>query len=1054
MAKTADAKSKDWENPLVTGRRRMAPRAHFVPYPDEASARGGQRGASPWFRLLNGSWKFHWAESPAEAPADFHEPAFDVGDWDEIPVPWSWQCAGYGYPQYTNVQYPFPVDPPHVPTENPTGCYRREFAVPSDWAARRIVLHFEGVDSAFDAWVNGKHVGFSKGSRLPAEFDVTAHVKPGANTLAVRVLRWSDGSYLEDQDHWWVSGIFRDVWLTAHSRVHVYDVAVVTELDAKRRDAVLTVRADLANTTKRTVKGVGLSAVLLDADGKRVLRRPIKAAADLPAGEQTRVTLTANVADPAKWTAETPDLYTLLLTLADAKGGVLEVVPVRVGFRTVRITGGRLLVNGRYVMFKGVNRHDHDPDSGKAVSLDAMIEDVVLMKRHNLNAVRTSHYPNDARFYDLCDEYGLYVIDECDVETHGVDPTRYRNRLSGEPDWQDAYVDRMQRMVRRDRNHPSIVMWSLGNEADFGCNHVAMAQWARAADPTRPIHYEGDYRLEESDVFSVMYPSIEFLHQVGKGEEPLHRGHELPAERYVDRPFICCEYAHAMGNGPGALKEYWDVFYQYERLQGGFVWDWIDQGLRKFTDEGEDYFAYGGDFSDEPNDRQFCINGLILPDRTPSPGLVEYKKVLEPVLVEAVDLKAGRLRLTNRLDFATLDHLHVSWNVAADGELVGQGSVKMPRIAAGKSKEITIPYGKPAPREAGTEYWLNVDFTLAADMPWADRGHEVAWAQFRLPSPRGARPARAIGGADLPKVKARQAGNVLTAAGADFEIGFDTVYGRIDSWRYHGAELLWQGPRINFWRPPIDNDGVNGKRLCGEWFAKRLNRMQHRIDHVQWTGDAAGCLWVTVRSHIAPPVLAAGFDCVCTYAIHPSGDVILAVAGTPVGELGELPKIGLQMQVPGWLSTVTWYGRGPGESYRDSKQAGRFGVYSGDVDDLYTPYVYPQDNGNRTDVRWVSMTDHCGMGLLAVGRPTLDFSARRFTDENLTAARHTCDLVEQEFITLNLDHAHRGLGSASCGPGPRPEYILQPHEFAFAVRLRPFSADEASAMALSKQVVE
>jgi len=1048
----------EWENPTVTGRNRLAPRSSFIAYPDAASALAGQRAGSPWFRLLNGQWAFDWSPSVAEAPANFYKLSVDVSDWDEIPVPCSWQCCGYGRPHYTNVIYPFPCDPPHVPTENPTGSYRRDFTVPADWAGRRIILHFEGVDSAFTVWVNGREVGFSKGSRIPAEFDITRMVKAGqVNTVAVRVLRWSDGSYLEDQDMWFLSGIFRDVYLLAAAPVSIYDHSVVTDLDETCTDATLRVRATLSNTAKAAAKGCTLTAKLLDADGRAAVRPRAARGLAVPAGKTADVEIAVKVPAPDKWTAETPYLYTLLLTLTDAAGQVVEVIPTKVGFRTVEIRDAQILVNGRPVMFKGVNRHDHDPDTGKAVSVEMMLEDVMLMKRHNVNAVRTSHYPNDHRFYDLCDEYGLYVIDEADLETHGMAlHAEYPHCLSDHDRWRDAYVDRMQRMVMRDRNHPSIVMWSLGNEANFGHNHAAMADWTRAADPTRPIHYERDLMLEVSDVHSTMYPAVEWLELVGRREPlPARAGRPaLPVENFAHKPFICCEYAHAMGNGPGNLKEYWDVFYKYPTLQGGFVWDWIDQGLRKYTDDGEDYFAYGGDFGDEPNDRQFNINGLVFPDRTPSPGLVEYKKVLEPVLVEAVDLKEGKIALTNRLDFDTLDALHISWNIAADGDLLASGTVKMPRIAPGKTKTVTLPYTLPRARAAGTEYWLNIDFTLAADTPWADRGHEVAWAQFQLPVPKSRTAPHVITANNAAALEAAESDRVIHVAGEEFDLLFDKVYGLIGSWTYQGDELIEVGPRLNFWRAPIDNDGVNGKGLCGQWLDKRLDQLLHRIGAVELTARRGEPVRISVASRIAPPVLGMGYRCTYTYEIYPTGDVLLNVAGTPEGDWPELPKIGLELLLPDYLDSVTWYGPGPGESYVDSRQAARIGLYAGAVDDLYTPYVVPQDCGNRTDVRWVALTDHRGLGLLATGSPTLNFSASPYSTENLTAATHTCDLVAQDYITLNLDYRHRGLGGQSCGPGPLAQYVLRPEAFDFTVRLRPFSADAESPVVLGKQQFE
>ena len=1018
----------DWENPSVFARNRLEPSSALLPYPDEAAALSGERARSPWFQLLNGKWKFHLADCPQDAPAEFFQPAHDVAGWDDIEVPRSWQTQGYGRPHYTNVVYPFPLDPPRVPSENPTGLYRRDFELADDWQGRRIVLHFEGVDSAFYVWVNGHEVGYSQGSRVPAEFDVTDVVRPGRNTVAVRVMQWSDGSYLEDQDMWWLSGIFRDVYLIARPPVQLADIRVRTPLDDAYDSAALDLRATLRNTRDQTATELVLSARLLDAVGADVLEAPLQQQVSLAAGETAVAELSAPVSQPHLWSAESPYLYNLVLALTDAAGAALEVQSCKIGFRSVELKDGNILVNGVPIMFKGVNRHDHHPDTGKAVSLEAMRQDVLLMKRHNVNAVRTAHYPNDPRFYDLCDYYGLYVIDECDIETHGFFGNPDVRNPSDDPEWEAAYLDRLQRMVERDKNHASIILWSLGNEAAFGCNHRAMAAWAHAADPTRLVHYEQDREAEVVDVFSFMYRPIDELVQRGR-------------QRNAEKPVILCEYAHAMGNGPGGLKEYWETFYRYKRLQGGFIWDWIDQGLRQQTERGAERFAYGGDFGDEPNDAAFLINGLIFPDRQPSPGLVEYKKVIEPVQVEPVDLAAGKVRLRNRYDFISLARLHLSWQLLADGAVLQSGALPTPHVAAGRSRVVRIPYELPATPTPGADYWLELRFTQACESSWAPVGHEIAWAQFPLPvqTPAPALPA-------APPLTVTEADNCIRLTGPEFELAFDVPRGVIQAWTYQGNPLIASGPKLNLWRAPIDND----KRVAPEWYRLGLNRLTQRIDSVECTRLDAFTARVTVEARLAPAVWAIGFLCRYEYLVHGSGQIDLTVHGLPHGDFPVIPRIGLQMELPPALQHVSWYGRGPGESYIDSKQANRIGRYDAMIDDLYTPYVYPQDNGNRTDVRWVALADFRGLGLLAVGSPTLNFSAHHFRTADLERARHTDELVRREEITLNLDYRHHGLGSASCGPGPWPEYELHAHEFEFQVRLRPFSTDLASPASLAR----
>ena len=1041
--------ANDWENPKVFGRNRVSARASFVPYPSEELALSGDRGSSPWLKLLNGNWKFHYAESPALAPDDFFieyfpedfcmgysdESHWDHAKWKDIQVPCSWQVLGYSRPRYTNVQYPFPVDPPRVPTENPTGSYRRKFFISDDWDDRQVFLRFEGVDSAFYVWVNGNQVGYSQGSRLPAEFDITSHIRHGVNTIAVRVFQWSDGSYLEDQDMWWLSGIFRDVYIIAAPPVHVADFGVRTELDAEYRDAILKVRAVVKNYGSQAVDHYRAEVRLLDAELQPVLGHSLGADVDIQGDSEVVLDLEAPVPGPGKWSAEHPYLYSLLIVLKDSNGEVIEVDTCKVGFRSVELKNGNMLVNGVPILIKGVNRHDHDPDLGKATSLDSMRQDILLMKRHNINAVRTSHYPNDPRFYDLCDFYGIYVLDETDLECHGFATIGDWNRTSDDPEWEDAYVDRMVRMVERDKNHPCVIIWSLGNESGFGRNHEAMAKWVREADPTRLLHYEGDREQKVADIVGPMYTSVDGIIKLGE---------EIDAEK----PVILCEYAHAMGNGPGGLKEYWDAFYQYRRLQGGFVWDWIDQGLRQTTEAGEEWFAYGGDFDDDPNDKNFLINGLIFPDRTPSPGLIEYRKVLEPVKVEPIELTAGRVKFTNCYDFLSLSHLHISWNLMADGDLLESGTIPTPDVAAGKSEIVTIPFSTPPVLLPGADYWLNISFALASDAAWAPHGHEVAWAQFNLPLEVS--PPPVVRTDSMLTVSCEESDSTLQVVGPNFEITFDKLYGVITSWDHEGVRILNRGPSLNFWRAPIDND----KRVEGAWRKAGLDKLTQRTDQVEWSDSGVANARIRVKSRLAPPVLSLGVECVCTYTILGSGDLIIDVHGIPKGEFPVLPRIGLQMTVPEDLDHVSWYGRGPGECYVDSKQANRVGVYSCLVDDLYVPYVYPQENGNRTDVRWVSLANLRGMGLLAIGIPMLNFSAHRFTTQDFEKAQHTCDLVPRDEITLNLDYRHHGLGSASCGPGVLPQYELNPHEFRFQVRLRPFSVDHASAMLLSRERVE
>ncbi|MBD8068631.1 beta-galactosidase subunit alpha [Bacillus sp. PS06] len=1045
----------NWENLSVLHQNRLPERAYFFAYQDEQSALTYDRGKSQGFKLLNGVWKFHYAENPMAAPKQFFDDKFDTSQWDEIEVPSNWQMNGYGKPHYTNVQYPFPVDPPHIPTENPTGSYRREFHIPAEWMNQSVIVRFEGVDSAFHVWVNGQEVGYSQGSRIPSEFDVSSYIIEGKNTISVQVYQWSEASYIEDQDMWWLSGIFRDVYLIARPKVQIRDYFVRTMLDENYQDAVLEVDLNLLNNENRPLDNYQVEVKVLNAKYEEVVRTELKNI-QVDQGKECELSLEIPIQNPEKWTAETPYLYHLLLTLKDENGREIEVIPTKTGFRSVEIKDGVLLVNGVPIMIKGVNRHDHHPDLGRAVPLDWMIEDIKLMKLHNINAVRTSHYPNDPRFYELCNVYGLYVIDEADLECHGFIFVNNPHQISDDPAWEEAYVDRMKRMVERDKNHPSIIMWSLGNESGFGRNHEAMANWSRKRDVTRPLHYEGECRELMnrtqnnpsdpfvSDVHTTMYTSVEVMDQLG-------------ARTDLSKPHIMCEYAHAMGNGPGGFKEYWETFYKHRRLQGGFVWEWLDHGIRQVTETGEEYFAYGGDFGETPHDSNFVIDGLVMPDRTPSPALIEYKKVIEPVKVDAVDLTKGTIKITNRYDFISLDHLQLSWSVIVDGQIMDDGVLPIPYIAAGDSKVITVPISLPKSVNQNTDYWLNLNFVNAVETLWARAGHEVAWAQFELPVyVANSNEFELQYGVLFIEEKT----NTLDISGEEFEISFDKVYGVIDSWTFNGIKMIEEGPRLNFWRAPTDNDSIgnaNFKPIPSKdtWKKYGVDSLTNRVEEVSYTlSKDSKKATIVVKVRIAPPVYSWAINAEYTYTVYGSGDVVLNVSGKPEGEVPEtLPRIGLKMTLPKKFETVQWYGLGPGEAYVDSQLATRMGIWSKTVEELYTPYVYPQENGNRHQVNWVSITDTRGAGFLAVGDPHLNFSAHYYTIKDFEEAKHTYDLKKQDFITLNLDHRHHGLGSASCGPDVLDKYKLITDEFDFQVRLKPYSKDQHTPIELSKMTL-
>lgn len=1034
--------ARDWEDPTILQRNRLPAHATLVPFADEASALVGERGLTPYVRLLSGEWDFRWCANPFELPDGWNAPAAVAG-WDRLRVPSNWQMfegRGYDRPHYTNVNYPIPVDPPRVPTDNPVGLYRRSFTVPAGWAGRRVHVHFDGVNSAFYVYLNGRQVGYSQGSHMPSEFDLTALLVPGENLLAVQVFKWSDATYLEDQDFLRLSGIFRDVALVSPAPVFVRDLRVRTELDAACRDAVLDLRLTVASPGA-AAKGQRVAVKLVDAAGATVVERALPVPV-LAVGAEQQLDVQLPVVAPLKWNAEEPNLYTLLVSSLDAAGNVSAVLRQAVGFRRIEIRDQQFWVNGVSIKFQGVNRHDTHPELGHAVSMESMIRDITLMKQHNLNAVRTSHYPNDPRWLDLCDRFGMYVVDEADLETHGFNGANHEGGGGNwslpltHPAWKEACLDRAVRMVERDKNHPCVVVWSLGNESGSGPHHEAMAAWIRQADSTRCIHYEGAGDQAYVDMVSQMYTDIPAL---------IRQGAKTAQED--PRPFFLCEYAHAMGNGPGSLGEYWAAIRASKRLIGGCVWEWADHSVLMRNADGTSHYAYGGDWGDVPNDGNFCVDGLVWPDRTPYPGLTELKKVLEPLTVELVDLAKGVVRIANRYAFRSLAHLDGGWVLACDDQVVAEGRVPLLDLAAGTSRDITLGFPAPQPR-AGARWFLNLRFTLAAGTPWAARGHEIACIQLVLPVAVPALPKLAL--ASLPALSVREERNRLVVAGEGWDLGFDTVHGRLDRWSLDGLALLSSGPQVDIWRAPTDND----RNIKQRWRESGYDRMTTRLDRLRVSRPGDRVVVVEVDSSMGAACRIAPLRVSQRYAVYGSGDVLLttriAIAGR---NLPSLPRLGLRLTMPGVFDRMSWFGRGPHDSYRDCRESAMLGKWRGLVQDQYVPYVFPQEHGNKADSRWLAVTDVRGSGLLmAAGDSDLSVSASHYATEDLDRAAHTSDLVRRDATFVRLDHLHQGLGSNSCGPLPQPQHRLDATgEHVFTVRLRAFHQDVWSPMRLSRQ---
>jgi beta-galactosidase len=1019
------AGEKTWEMPQLPSLNKLAPRATLYPFSTPAEALTLDRERSPWFLSLNGLWDFQIKARPEEATTA----AVASGTWDRIQVPGNWTMQGFGRPHYTNVVMPFPNLPPDVPDENPTGLYRRSFTAPQAWRGRRAVLHFGGCEGALYVYLNGQPIGLSKDARTPAEFDVTRQIQFGqTNELLAVVVQWSDASFIEDQDHWWQAGLHREVFVYSTAVPHLQDVFARGELDDGYVDGHLNVTCRIGEYGQ-AYPGAVIEAQLYDDAGRAVFKTPLSASGGGPAGSTrgeavplTEVTLRQKVRAPRQWSAETPYLYTLVVTLRTPNAS--ESTACRVGFRRIEIRDRSLLINGRRVMIQGVNRHDHDDVAGKAVSRALMETDIRVMKQFNVNAVRTCHYPNDPYWLDLCDRYGLYVVDEANIEAHA-----YYHELCRDPRYTNAFVERVRAMVERDKNHPSIIFWSLGNESGYGPNHDAAAGWARHADPSRPLHYEGAINRGQgerwesgqrvTDVVCPMYPPIRDIVEWAKNTAD-------------PRPMILCEYSHAMGNSNGSLADYWKAFHTQPGLQGGFIWEWLDHGIRQTAPNGQPYWAYGGDFGDEPNDANFITDGIVWPDRTPHPALHEFKHLVQPVGVEAVDARRGLVRLRNRQAFRGLEWLRGEWEVTADGERVQHGKLPPLKIGPGEAQTFRLKITDAAPGER----FLNLRFYQRRATLWAAAGHEVAWAQIALPSRKARRPSaprRSVTVEEDDRTIRLRAGPVCAA--------FDKTLGSLSELSLEGRNLLRQGPALNVWRAATDNDGLKlqggqEQKALARWQRLGLDRVRRVLRHVRLT-RAVGQLPVVEIAHAASGRKQwSDITHLQRYRLLPDGGLRVDNVVRLSKDLSDPPRIGVTLALAPELEQLEWFGRGPWENYSDRKASALIGRYHSTVAAQYVPYIMPQEHGHKTDTRWVRLSDAAGRGLRVVGHPTLEFSASHFTAEDLFQARHTCDLTPRAEVILHLDYGQRGLGTASCGPDTLEKYRLLEAEYQVAFTLQ------------------
>ena len=1038
------ASLKSWMAPECISINRIPMRATLYPFPSAQTARSVNREKTPWFQLLNGQWQFKAVDRPehvalSDVVVDCHR-----ANWNSVEVPGNWTLQGYGAPHYTNKQMPFPDEPPFVPEDNLTGIYAKEFTVPADWEGRRIVIHLGGAESVLYVYVNGHATGLSKDSRLPSEFDISQFIKFGQKNLVVAiVVKWSDASFIEDQDQWWMGGLHREVYVYSTAPVHIADLYAVGNLENNYADGRLRLSVKIGFPRQPEQNWV-VEAQLFDPRGKAIFKRPLRSS--VPAGNpfnwpRLQAEFDELIKNPLLWSAELPNLYTVVVTLKNPEGNAIESTATRIGFRSIEVKDRLLLVNGKRVLIKGVNRHDHHDTKGKALDRETMRLDAVTIKRFNFNAVRASHYPNDPYWLDLCDELGLYLIDEANLESHA-----YYQQVGRDRRYAAAFLERAVRMVERDKNHPSVILWSLGNETGYSPNHDAMAGWIRGYDPSRPLHfepgiwvqgvekqltekiYDSGYRV--TDIVCPMYPPIDRL--IEWAADKLH------PDRI--RPLIMCEYSHAMGNSNGSLADYWDVFEKYPGLQGGFIWEWIDHGLKKKTPEGQEYWAYGGDFGDKPNDLNFVCDGLVWPDRTPHPGIYEFKYLAQPVKVISFDARTGVLEIKNKQDFATLAWVRGEWELKVNGTRVAKGALPVLNTAPQGAEKINLKL--PAITvEAGQEAFLNFRFYAAIATAWCKSGHEVGWHQISIPvKTRKAAGLKAERHGDRSLTLDENNG-FFTARNDSFQLVASRAAGLIEALRWQEQDILVSGPQLQIWRGPTDNDGIKGWtdqswRPLNKWRAQGLDKLAVKTVLAKASRNKDGSITLLFEHLGACAASERAIRHRHSYTISPDGSIQVDNTFTVDKAIPDLPRLGVVLTLKPGFEKLRWFGRGPFENYSDRKRAALVDLYESTVTDQYVPYIMPQEHGNHTDVRWLSLSSGNARLLVKAAGP-MEFSASHFTAQDIDRAYHTYDLRPRAEVILNLDYRQRGLGTESCGPGPLEQYKIKPGRYAWSYNLQP-----------------
>jgi beta-galactosidase len=1056
----------DWENQHVQHINRELIHVPLGSYEDETMAATCDRTKSKYVRSLDGEWHFNLFTNPNEVPKDFSLDGFDHSSWGMITVPGNWELQGYDAPIYTNSIYPFNMSdpsgphlqtpssnpdqpwpgmyntlkPPFVPHQNPTGCYITDFKVSDDWNGRDIFLQFGAVESAFYLWVNGEKAGYSQDSKLPADFNISPYLRGGSNRLAVQVMRWSDGSYLEDQDYWHLSGIQRSVVLYSKPQHHIRDFKILAMLDDNYLDGELVI---YCHTNK--LEGFAdykIRAKLLDDSGKLCISEII---AQVSPGspmyarkpfieEEGAALLTATVTEPNQWTAETPYLYTLLLTLMDSAGNEVDYESSKVGFRRVEKTSeGVITLNGKRLVIRGVNRHEHHPDTGRAITKEWMREEIIAMKKLNFNAVRTSHYPNDPIWYDLCDELGMYLVDEANLETHGL-----QAQLSKDPEWACAYLERAVRMVMRDKNHPSILFWSLGNESGVGMNHAAMAGWIRYYDPYRLVQYESqDPNALITDIRVPMYPTMEWVE-------------EIMSDTVDKRPMIMCEYAYAKSNSNGNVDEFWKYIDKYPHFQGGYVWDWADKAITKQREDGTSYWAYGGAFGEEVMDPvpDMCLNGVVFPDLTPKPAAFELKTVQAPISITSEVLRDGIFRISNKYLALSLDHIEISWNVTENGTIIEEGLIRVNVLLSGCSMNMTIPYTFPRVKQNGEEngtthqeYFLNISCRQIDATAWSFADHEIYAVQFELPFGGEIIQLESVTRVEFEPIVASTNETTLHLLNTQLDVRFDLVEGKFSTYRWKGRELILSGLDENYFRAPTGIDEACGgsTSIAAEWIEAGLDRLKRtvtRISHYAIQDDGKYCIETEIRYQGS--TASQWLDSTLRFTISGDGSMnventVLASKGLPI-----LPRIGLTLTLSRQLNQLKWFGRGPHENYADRKRSASVGLYTSTVQDQHTAYILPVECGGKEDVRWFSLTNSNGFGMMVTTKRPLHMDVHHNSIEDYAQANYAHDLPVRDEVYVNIDHIHSGLGGdTGWTKNIHEEYKVYPAFYSYQFVIKP-----------------